>query len=88
MVAAYLSPARPPETPPYVCPGKSPKSTLKSAIIWGSNPLFQTGMGHVDHVTQQNVTNGEKNVFGMGLSICILDPYTLHYKLYVCKLKI
>jgi hypothetical protein len=30
---------RPPEAPPYVCPEKSPKSALKSAIIWGSNPL-------------------------------------------------
>jgi hypothetical protein len=76
---------RPLEAPPYVWLEKSPKSTLKSAIIWGSNPLFRTGMGHVIHVTQQNV---RKKVLGMGLSIHILDPCTLYYKLCVCKLKI
>ena len=35
---------RPPEAPSYVCPGKHPKSVLKSPIIGGWNPLFRTGM--------------------------------------------
>ena len=35
---------RPPEAPSYVCLGKHPKSVLKSPIIGGWNPLFQTGM--------------------------------------------
>jgi hypothetical protein len=42
---------RPPEAPTYVCPATPREFGLKSAIIWGWNPLFWTGMSCVMCVT-------------------------------------
>ena len=45
---------RPPEALLYFCPGRTPKITLKSTIIWASNPLFRTRESHVTAVTLPN----------------------------------